>query len=503
MSSRATCPRYTVAPVPRLRWTLPAPLAGLLVAGALTTIAWAAIVPPFQGPDELPHYAYVQRLVEAGDLWPFEDEAGREAYSTEAGTAAAGSGIWPVYKNRAGRPAWSAVEEAAWERADGALGDADRADGTGRTLESEAGITFDAVYNNPPLYYFLEAAPYWLASGGSTFDRLYLMRLSNLPLRLLEIALVWLIVAELLAPLWARALAAGLVALHPVAGFIGATVNPDNLLRVEWALFLLLAIRLIRAGPSARRLLALALIVGASALTHLRGVPIVPAALAAVALAFWRHRPERRRTVARASAAGALAVAGGALVIAGLNFSGDRAPPEPFRLFEFASYVWQFYLPKLWFMTDMVGIHYTWDGAFVRQFFGLFGYLETQFPDDVYLWLRVLSVLGLIGLGAALVHRHRAVRRHWEIAAVMAILTVSLLAYLHFVSYRHLLFVPSEPLLQGRYILPLLPVFGLAVAFTVSSLPRAAALRVGATLLSGAALYHVAALGITMARFYV
>jgi 4-amino-4-deoxy-L-arabinose transferase-like glycosyltransferase len=489
--------------VSRLRGRIPAPLAGILLVTLITSVAWALMVPPFQGPDEMPHFAYVQRIVETGRILPGDPDPERQTFSTELGTAASGAGVWPLFGNRSTRPAWSAAEERAWQRAASALPDGARADGTGRTTRPEAGITFDASFNNPPTYYLLEAVPYLLARGGSTFDQLYVMRLSNIPLRLAEIVLVWLIAAELLAGLWARTMAAGVVALQPVAGFVGATVNPDNLLRVEWALFMLVAIHLIRAGPTRRRVALIALIALASALTHLRGVPLVPVAFLVVLLALWRHMPEHRRRIAWAGAGVAVSAVAAFAALGVIWWSGRRAPPEPFRLFEFASYLWQFYLPKLWFMTDMVGIHYTWDGAFVRQFFALFGYLETEFPTDVYVWLRVLSVLGLIGFVAAAVHRRAELRRQWEIVLALGAPLVALLLWLHFVSYRHLLILADEPLLQGRYILPLLPLFGVAIAFTFQSLPRAAGLRLGATLLAAAALFHVAALGITMARFYV
>ena len=50
---------------------------------------------------------------------------------------------------------------------------------------------------NPPLYYALQAAPYYAASGGTVLDQLYLMRLCSLLFLLVTVCAAWLLIGEL------------------------------------------------------------------------------------------------------------------------------------------------------------------------------------------------------------------------------------------------------------------------------------------------------------------
>jgi hypothetical protein len=76
------------------------------------------------------------------------------------------------------------------------------------------------------------------------------------------------------------------------------------------------------------------------------------------------------------------------------------------------------------------------------------------------------------------------------------------LLFLHYVSYRSLLGDASEPLIVGRYLLPMIALFGLAVAFTLGSLPWRLGPLLGAVLLATALLFGLTGIGITMTRFY-
>ena len=85
----------------------------------------------------------------------------------------------------------------------------------------------------------------------------------------------------------------------------------------------------------------------------------------------------------------------------------------------------------------------------------------------------------------------------------MLSLLVTLLLMLHYVSYRALLSNGgTDPLIVGRYLLPMVSLFGLAIAFTVGSLPKRAGPFLGAVILSIGTLLAVGGIGITAARFY-
>ncbi len=57
-------------------------------------------------------------------------------------------------------------------------------------------------------------------------------------------------------------------------------------------------------------------------------------------------------------------------------------------------------------------------------------------------------------------------------------------------------------MIVGRYLLPMVSLFGLAIVFTVGTLPRRIAPLVGGAILALGLLLSLAGIGITAARFY-
>src|SRR5829696_7210446 len=106
-SALVRLPRSLVA---RVRAT-PAPLALLLAASVLLGCAWAAVLPPFQGPDESEHFAYVQHLAETRSAPSPSVYAGAGSHSTEEKTALDTLGLRALQGNPGARPFWSAADE--------------------------------------------------------------------------------------------------------------------------------------------------------------------------------------------------------------------------------------------------------------------------------------------------------------------------------------------------------------------------------------------------------
>jgi hypothetical protein len=75
--------------------------------------------------------------------------------------------------------------------------------------------------------------------------------------------------------------------------------------------------------------------------------------------------------------------------------------------------------------------------------------------------------------------------------------------FLHLASYRAIVGGSGgDPLIVGRYLLPLTCILGLAVAFLVTSVRRRYQLAFAAAVLSLGILLQLGALGLTFARFY-
>ena len=89
----------------------------------------------------------------------------------------------------------------------------------------------------------------------------------------------------------------------------------------------------------------------------------------------------------RLAVAGAAGVAALAIVIAVLVARAgvlDSTSGAQFNIREFASYLWQFYLPRLPFMNDSIGPDYGARIAYVETFFGVFASLEVRWPQFVH-----------------------------------------------------------------------------------------------------------------------
>lgn len=482
----------------RLRYA-PRPLLAILAVGAVCAFSWSLALPAIQAPDELAHVLYTQLLVERGEL-PKDSESG-ERRPTELEPAAYWDALNTLVAAPDSRPGWTDLEQERWREA-------------ARQLPPDARSdlgTVNPAGNNPPLYYAYEAVPYLLAYSGSIFDRIYAMRIGSIVLYLVTIVLAWALAGELLgAALWPRTLAAGLVALQPMLVQMGSVVNPDILLTALWTAAIYLAVLIVRRGPSPRLVIGILAVSLAAVLTQPRGLPVLAPVLAAIAIGFWRRserplpRVESRRVWLALGGGALLALVALALGLGALAPAGAVAGiTHPFSLREFGSYVWQFYLPALPFQQAPIGPDdFGWQQTFVKFLWGAFAWQEVTFPRAVYIVLEWLSVAGLAALVAALLVRRSELRRRWGVLTVLALFVLSLVAALHVAAYYVILSDPQSGFIVGRYVLPLIALFGCAVAFVVASLPRRIVPYAAGAVLAGAVLLQLAALGVTVARFY-
>ncbi len=480
---------------------VPTPLAALLAAATLVCLSWIVLLAPLQGPDEHNHVAYVQQLAETGDgpVWGATEGGTHSSESVELQTW---QGLSALIGMLSARPGWTEPEERAYAQV---ARDARRDDGTGP----------NPVAQNPPLYYAYSAAAYNLGTAWSLPTRLTLMRLANLPLLLAIVVCAWLAVGAAFGRRrFLQTVGAGIAALLPMVGMMSAVVNPDIALTAVFAAFTALALTALRVGPRPPVVLGLAALGAAALLTHGRGLAILPPLALVLALLGWRALRELppRRTLLLAAGTLAVGAAGavGAFWYSAAHGEGSSIAGEvgnsagSGNLRGFVAYVWQFYLSPLVSMSPPPGPEYGFRQVYVDTFAaGTFGSLEIQYPLWVYSWVQVLVGAGLLVLFGAIVRRWETIRAHVAPVAVVATLVVSVLLTIHFAAYGDLSAGSPDPLLTGRYLLPLLVPFALAAVFVVSALPRRLGTAVGAGLVTGWALMSIAALALTLARFYV
>jgi 4-amino-4-deoxy-L-arabinose transferase-like glycosyltransferase len=376
---------------------------------------------------------------------------------------------------------WTRADERAWAQATRGL--------------SRSNGTFTSALRNPPLYYLYDTIPYAIGSGGTIWDRQLLMRVANVPLFLVSLVFVWLLAGELFGRRRElQFLATAVAAFVPQFLNVVATVNPDSALIAEWSAALYLMALVVRRGPRRSLVVPLVALNVAGALTQPRSATLVIPSVLAVLLALARERGWRRITPL---SAGLGAFAFFVLITLGLAERGTGS------IREFGSYVWQFYLPKLGFMTPTIGPPgYDVHTGFVDRIFGTLAQLEVGLPptlDDIAWWV---ARLGFVAVVAALIVKRRAVREHAALAVVLLTALWTLVLGLHLVAYRAMLGTPGDPVITGRYLLPLVALLGISTAVVADVLPgRVRAGFTGLAVASGVGLQLVS-LGLLLERFY-
>lgn len=463
---------------------------------------WALTTPAFHVPDEPQHFAYLQRLAESGHV-PTPEPG--PVFSDEEGLVFGATRFNQVVGNPlAGRPPWTAAQSRAI--AAGLAKDPGRFTEGGNTNTT----------NNPPLYYAAELGPYWAATsaGGSFLDRLLAARIGSALLVGLAAAFAFGFVRELLpATPWAWAVGALAFAVQPLLGFIGGGVNNDAGLFAAGAALLWLVARALRRGLDTRGAVGFGLAFGLGLITKATILGFAPGLVLCGALLIARaadRRPVLRR-IGLAVAVAAVPVLAYVIVNqtiwdrglwsgGGVATTGTARSAHPAQLSEFASYVWQFYLPRLPFMHDLqagLPVYNVWAKGLV----GRFGWLDTAFPAGVYpaasAVLAAIVVLAAVGLWRA-----RATVRRWgPELGVYAGLVAGFLLVVAWAGYRGRL-DNGEIFEQARYLLPLGALYAALIALAARAAGRFGH-AAGAALVALACGHALFAVGLVVSRFYV
>jgi 4-amino-4-deoxy-L-arabinose transferase-like glycosyltransferase len=453
---------------------------------------WSVTTPWLQVPDEVVHVGYVQYLGETGHV-PRRLNVTVGLFDLSTELRALRDGVPFSYT---GVPTWSPrASDASHRTLDRPLG---------RRHEVEAG----AAANNPPLYYALEAVPYRVAHSANLYDRLLAMRLFSSLLAGLTVAFTYLFLRELLPGTpWTWTVGALGVGLHPLVGFISGGVNPDALLWASCAALFWLIARALRHGLDMRGAVGLGLALAVGLLTKAAMFGLVPGMLLALVVCVLRERGRvRRARLGPAAVALAVGVAPFALwqvaqrlFLKSTPVLGAHAGTH-LSVRDGISYVWQVYLPKLPFMNDQFGGAYPlWDSYF-KGFLGNFGYGAFGFQG----WIpRLALVFAAIVVGLAVrglwLSRRRLRARLPELACYAA-LAAGTFVLLGVAGYRfqRLSGLPFE---QGRYVLPLLPLYAGLLALAARG-AGAAGRYVGVAIVGVAAAHELFAVLLTISHYY-
>jgi hypothetical protein len=462
---------------------------------------WAVTTPLFQAPDEPEHVAYAQYLVETGHT-PEDAPGGRGAYSSEEALLLNGMRHPSTVFMGATRPRWLRQDEQAWRATDHGTA---RTDGGGYTTSG---------HSHAPLYYGLLAPAYAAASASDLTARVTAMRLLNALLACVIAACAVLTVRELLPRHPELAAAAGLlVALQPMAGFMGGAINNDTGVNAAAAVVIYLVVRAVKRGLTPRLAVAAALALVALPLAKAVGFGVVPAAVLGLALALLRMPW-------RAALRGAAAFAG-TFLLAALAWTRAIAPafeqtrqagtlantggagPSSLIFFHdpvlYVDYFIQTFVP----IVHLRGNHaFGWPAyeVYVKSGFAAFGWVTVQFPPLVY--QIIMGVLLAAGVGAvvAAVRYRRQVLAGWRPAVV---LMVAILGVFGLVAAAYVTDVPrAVPGEQGRYAFPALVPLACLAVFACLAVGRRHAVLVAGGLVVAMAGLGVAGWWMALSSFY-
>lgn len=470
----------------------------------VNSAVWGVVVPPFQVPDEISHFGYAQYLAETGKAPPQQPVA---PYSPQEQAALDNSFFITVIGHAQMRGIVTRADNQALRAA--------------LAKPSPVGLGgATSATNQPPLYFALEAVPYWLSPSHDIFARLALMRLLSALLAASTVLVVFMFMRELFPSTpWTWTVGALVVAFQPMFAFISAGVQADNLLYLTSALSFFLLLRAYRRGLTHRRAVAIGAATGAGLLAKLTFIGLVPGIALGVLLLSWRARPEGLRKsvqmVMTSVVVAAIPVAlyvllnitvwhRGSPLAGGLaGATAKSAGGHAVTLRESLDYTWELYLPRIPFLMHRA-FEYShppiftlwWNGTI-----GHFGWLDYTFPAWVYTLGRYLLFLFVVLAVAGVVRLRHRVRLVLPLFACFAFMTLGVLAEIGYAGVRYYLDT-GGPFEQARYLFPMLTLYGLFIVLAARGAGRRWGPALGAALVLLAMTHGLFAETLTISRYY-
>jgi 4-amino-4-deoxy-L-arabinose transferase-like glycosyltransferase len=442
-----------------MAWLLPM---GIMALALIKGLIWTLAMPPWYGPDEPSHFAYVQVLAVEGRVPHFAAQRSdgrdvpRDIQCSETNMGFRLNG--PYFAE----PPYGA-DPAHCSRPD-----------TPAAQRPEVASSPTAGYS--PIYYLMAVPFYDLVRDAPVETRLEAVRLLSVLLGVAAAGFAYL------AGLWAfdgrRILAAAsaiLFTLQPMASQQFAIVNNDALLIALGAAFFWRFFRALRRGVGLSDTVWLAALVGGAYLVKPQGAFLAPLFL----IPLWLTRRPGRwtsllpRLGVFAGIVGAMIVLG---VLANLALQGQAVPQAAQAVT--ASRGLRGYIHEL-IRDDFTRLYW----LLVVSAWGHFVWLSAALPPPAFTVILAVYLLTLAGLGRA------ALRRQSGLSVMVSALLSVLVVGAALIGLEALLFRNSASfILQGRSFLEVLPAVAVLMVGGLGALLPRGCERVGAAGIALAAL---------------
>ncbi|MGI8593981.1 MAG: DUF2142 domain-containing protein, partial [Solirubrobacteraceae bacterium] len=318
---------------------------------------------------------------------------------------------------------------------------------------------------------------------------------------------------------WSWTVGVLVAAFQPIFGFTSAGAQSDALLFCASALLFFAVARGFARGLTPQTSALLGSAVGLGVVSKINFLGLVPGAALAAAVLALRAVRQAGRFPTRAVTVGLLLAVAPILLYVTLNVAvwdrpwwaqslqgqtsealAGRAGGVKTSLFQQLGYIWQLYLPKLPFMFDQFDYFPPYD-TWWTSWIGVFGWVDYEFRAWVY--VVALGIFGAVALcaAAALYPARETLKSRAPEVLCLAALASGLLVELGLfgIRYRESTGLDFE---QGRYLVPLLPLYAVLPALAVRGVGARLSRPVGAVIVVAAMGHSVFAMLLTLSRFY-
>lgn len=378
---------------------------------------YAATTPPFESPDEIWHFAFIQQLAEGGGL-PIS-EPNTRALWRQQGVQAPGYYL-------AGALLTSWIDQSDFPSL---YGQANPHAAIGRA---------DLEANRNYLLHIHDTERFpWSRS----ILALHITRIFSTILATITLLAIYRLIA-LLVDHRAGLLGAALIAATPQFLFISGSASNDNAINLFAALVLLALTRMLlipqqQPGPSRRAHLLLGVLLGFALLSKLSALALV--GLSGLVILWIGFERRSLRPLLMALPYTGLPT----LLIAGWWYLRNWVLYEDFL-------AWNVWRENILLRVAPAGLEtiVSESGSLFRSYWGLFGWMNLPYPEWVYVGFSLLSLFVLIGLGLAAIRwlsQRPSISQRKKLARVLPLLWFGLL------TISWLRFMRIAPAAQGRY----------------------------------------------------